>query len=191
MKENNNGEKKLDITAELIKLYQNDPISHNVINYLLPKYKIIPINALESIRQHREEILLNIVLCYKKMWEMRIKKMANTFKVITRDVMPASAGTPETLYTVQSGSTVVVLGLTLANVHTAQVTASVTLVSTTTQTSQTQNTTANLIKDVAIPAGSSLDILAGKIVLNVGDIIKVDCSVADKVSCIMSYMEQT
>ena len=24
-----------------------------------------------------------------------------------------------------------------------------------------------------------------------GDIIKVDCSVADKVSCIMSYMEQT
>ena len=117
--------------------------------------------------------------------------MANTFKVITRDVMPASAGTPETLYTVQSGSTVVVLGLTLANVHTAQVTASLTLVSTTTQTSQTQNTTANLIKDVAIPAGSSLDILAGKIVLNVGDIIKVDCSVADKVSCIMSYMEQT
>ena len=99
--------------------------------------------------------------------------MANTFKVITRDVMPASAGTPETLYTVQSGSTVVVLGLTLANVHTAQVTASVTLVSTTTQTSQTQNTTANLIKDVAIPAGSSHDILAVKIVLNVGDIIKV------------------
>ena len=48
--------------------------------------------------------------------------MANTFKVITRDVAPASSGTPETLYTVQSGSTVVVLGLTLANVHTAQVT---------------------------------------------------------------------
>ena len=47
--------------------------------------------------------------------------MANNFKVITRDVAPASAGTPETLYTVQSGSTVIVLGLTLANVHTAQV----------------------------------------------------------------------
>ena len=70
--------------------------------------------------------------------------MANAFKVITRDVCPASAGTPETLYTVQSGSTIVVLGLNLANVHTAQVTASVTLVSTTTQTSQTQNTTAYL-----------------------------------------------
>tara|TARA_R110000787_G_scaffold255456_1_gene360799 strand:- start:17 stop:370 length:354 start_codon:yes stop_codon:yes gene_type:complete len=117
--------------------------------------------------------------------------MPNTFKTITRDVAPASAGTPETLYTVQSGSTVVVLGLNLANVHTAAVTASVTLVSTTTQTSQTQNTTAHLVKDVPIPVGSSLSVLDGKINLNVGDIIKVDCSVADKVSVIMSYMEIT
>ena len=115
--------------------------------------------------------------------------MANTFKVLTRDVAPASAGTPETIYTVQSGSTLIVLGLTLANVHTAQVTASVTLTSTTTQTSQTQNTTAHLIKDAAIPVGSSLSVLDGKVVLNAGDIIKVDCSVADKVSVIMSYME--
>ena len=54
--------------------------------------------------------------------------MANTFKLITRDVAPASAGTPETIYTVHTGSTVVMLGMTLANVHTSQVTASVTLV---------------------------------------------------------------
>ena len=74
--------------------------------------------------------------------------MANTFKIITRDVAPASAGTPEAIYTVQTGSTIVMLGLTLSNVHTAQVTASVTLESTTTQTGQTQNTTAHLIKDV-------------------------------------------
>ena len=46
--------------------------------------------------------------------------MANTFKLITRDVAPATAGTPETIYTVQTGSTVVLLGVTLANVHTAQ-----------------------------------------------------------------------
>ena len=117
--------------------------------------------------------------------------MANTFKTITRDVAPAGAGTPETIYTTQSSTRAVILGLTLANVHTAQVTASVTLVSTTTQTSQTQNTTANLVKDVAIPVGSSLSVLDGKIVANVGDIIKVDCSVADKVSVVMSYMEIT
>lgn len=117
--------------------------------------------------------------------------MANSFKVLTRDVAPASAGTPETIYTVQSGSTIVVLGLTLANVHNAQVTASVTLVSTTAHTGQTTNTTAHLIKDAAIPAGSTLSVLDGKVNLNVGDIVKVDCSVADKVSVIMSYMEQT
>ena len=118
--------------------------------------------------------------------------MANTFKVITRDVAPASAGSPETLYTVQTGSTIIVLGLTLANVHTAQVTGTVQLVSTTTQTSQTQNTTAHIIKDAPIPVGSSLEIMSGnKINLNEGDIIKVDCSVADKVSVIMSYMEIT
>jgi|TARA_B110000196_G_C20929095_1_gene559031 hypothetical protein len=117
--------------------------------------------------------------------------MANTFKTITRDVAPASAGTPETLYTVQSGSTVIILGLFLCNVHSSQVTASVSLVSTTTQTSQTQNTTAQLVKDVAIPVGSSLSVLDGKIVANVGDIIKIDCSVADKVSVVMSYMEIT
>ena len=118
--------------------------------------------------------------------------MANTFKVITRDICPAAAGTPETLYTVQSGSTLVVLGLTLANVHTSQVTASVTLVSTTTQTSQTQNTTAYVVKDIPIPVGSTVEIMQGnKITLNAGDIIKIDCSVTDKVSAIMSYMEIT
>jgi len=115
--------------------------------------------------------------------------MANTFKTITRDVAPNAAGTPEVLYTVQSSTRIVILGLTLSNVHTAQVTASVTLVSTVTQTSQTQNTTAHLIKDAAIPVGSTLAVLDGKIVANAGDVIKVDCSVADKVSVIMSYME--
>ena len=115
--------------------------------------------------------------------------MANTFLSITHDIMPASAGTPEVLYTVQANTRIVILGLTLANVHTSQVTASVTLVSDTTQASQTANTTAFLIKDAAIPVGSSLSVLDGKIVANAGDVIKVDCSVADKVSVIMSYME--
>ena len=118
--------------------------------------------------------------------------MANTFKVITRDVMSQSADTDETLYTTQSGSTVVIIGLTLANVNTAQVTATVKLTSTTTQTNQTQNTTAHIVKDIPLPVGSTVEIMAGnKIILNQGDIIKVACSVADKVSVIMSYMEIT
>jgi len=115
--------------------------------------------------------------------------MANTFKVITRDVAPASAGTPETIYTVQTGSTLVVQSIFLTNVHTAQVDVTLQLESTTTQTNQTQNTTAHFLKDVPLPAKSSLEL--NKINMNEGDIIKVDCSVADKVSVIMNYMEIT
>jgi len=91
--ENNNGGKPInkgntpmDITAEIIKLYQNDPISHNTINYILAKYKIISVNAIESIRQHREEILLNIVLVYKKMWEMRGKIMLKVLQTSDKPV---------------------------------------------------------------------------------------------------------
>ena len=53
--------------------------------------------------------------------------MANTFKTITRDVAPNGAGTPETIYTVQSGSTSNYYSRvnSYANVHTSQVTASV------------------------------------------------------------------
>ena len=90
---NNNGGKPknkenapMDITAEIIKLYQNDPISHNTINYILAKYKIISVNAIESIRQHREEILLNIVLVYKKMWEMRGKIMLKALQTSDKPV---------------------------------------------------------------------------------------------------------
>ena len=115
--------------------------------------------------------------------------MANTFKVITRDVAPASAGTPETIYTVQTGSTLVVQSLFLTNMHTAQVDVTLQLVSTTTQTNQTQNTTAHFLKDVPLPAKSSLEL--NKINMNEGDILKVDCSVADKVSVVMNYMEIT
>ena len=117
--------------------------------------------------------------------------MANVFKVITRDTMSATANTDETLYTVQSSKTLVILGMLIANVHTSQVTATVKLVSTTTQTSQTQNTTTQLVKDVPIPVGSTFELLQGnKIVANANDVIKVACSVADKVSVTMSYMEQ-
>ena len=117
--------------------------------------------------------------------------MANTFKVLTRDACPASSGTPETIFTVQGSTSIVVLGVLLSNIHSAAVTCSVTLVSTTTQTGQTQNTTAQLLKDAPIPVGSTLELLSGnKIVANAGDIIKVDASVTDKISVTLSYMLQ-
>ena len=119
--------------------------------------------------------------------------MANTFKVVSHDVMPASSGTPEDLYTCPGSTTTIILGMVLANVHTSQVTVSVKLVSTTSGGGRAAtNTTTFLLKDAPLPVGSSLEILSGnKVVLEASDTIHIDCSVADKASVTMSIMEIT
>ena len=121
--------------------------------------------------------------------------MANTFKVVTFAAEPASAGTAYKMYTCASSTTTVVLGLILTNIHTTAVTAEVELVSDTGSrggNNDVTNTTSFLIKDVTIPAGSSLEILSGgKVVLEATDEIKIDCSVADKLSGTLSIMEIT
>ena len=119
--------------------------------------------------------------------------MANTFKVVSHDVMPASAGTPEDLYTAPGSTTTVVLGLIISNIHTSQVTASVKLVSDTSGGGRTAtNTTTFLLKNAPVPVGGSLEILSGnKVVLETTDKLQIDCSVADKVSITLSIMEIT
>ena len=116
--------------------------------------------------------------------------MANTFKVKTNGAMPTSSGTPLTLYTVPSSTTTVIIGLTLCNIHTTTVTADVQLVSDTSDTET--NETVLLIKDVPIPAGSSLELLTGgKVVVQATDIIKIDCSVTAKIDATLSILEIT
>ncbi len=116
--------------------------------------------------------------------------MANTFKVKTNGAMPTSSGTPLTLYTVPSSTTTVIIGLKLCNIHTTSVTASVQLVSDTSDTET--NETVLLIKDVSIPAGSSLELLTGgKVVVQATDIIKIDCSVSAKIDATLSILEIT
>jgi hypothetical protein len=116
--------------------------------------------------------------------------MANTFKVKTNAGMPASAGTPLTLYTGKSSTTTVVIGLVLCNVHTTSVTASVKLVSNTSDTETNEDVL--LVKDVSIPAGSSLELLSGgKVVIQATDVIQIDCSVANKIDATLSILEIT
>jgi hypothetical protein len=121
--------------------------------------------------------------------------MANTFKTVTFAAEPASAGTPYLAYTVAGSTTTVVLGLILTNLHTSAVTVEVELVSDTGNRNGANNVangTSFLVKDVTIPAGSSLELLSGgKVVLETTDALKVDCSVADKVSGTLSIMEIT
>jgi hypothetical protein len=119
--------------------------------------------------------------------------MANTFKVVTFAAEPSSAGTAYTMYTTPSSTTTIVLGLVLANIHSSAVTAEVELVSDTSGGGRgATNGTSFLAKDVNIPSGSSLELLSGgKVVLETTDVLKIDCSVADKISGTLSIMEIT
>ena len=121
--------------------------------------------------------------------------MANTFKVVTFAAEPASAGTAYKMYTVAGSTTTVVLGLVLTNIHSSAVTAEVELVSTTGSrggANNVTNGTAFLVKDVTIPAGSSLEVLTGgKVVMETTDYLNIDCSVADKLSGTLTIMEIT
>ena len=116
--------------------------------------------------------------------------MANTFKVKTNGAMPATAGNFLTLYTVPSGTTTVILGLMLCNIHTSQVTASVKLVSDTSDTETNEDVL--LVKDIPIPVGSTVELLSGnKVVMQTTDVLKIDCSVAQKLDASLSIMEIT
>jgi len=121
--------------------------------------------------------------------------MANTFKTVTFAAEPASAGTPYVMYTAGSGVTAVVLGLTLANIHTAQVTTTVRLVSDTANRAVTNNTangTSIIVQNAPVPVGGALELMSGnKIILETTDQITIDCSVADKLSGTLSIMEIT
>ena len=118
--------------------------------------------------------------------------MANTFKVITHAGMGNNAGTPETLYTVPSSTTTVVIGLTLCNVTTSSVLIDVHLESDTTNSGQAQNANIHLAKDVPIAVGSSLELLTGgKYVLQTTDVLKIDSNTNGAVDVSLNIMEIT
>jgi hypothetical protein len=113
--------------------------------------------------------------------------MANTFKLKTKAGIDASL---VTIYTVPSSTKTVIIGLTIANVKGASVTADAQVV---TASSSGENADdVYLIKDIPLPAGSSIEIMSGnKIVLEAGDVVKVKGSVTDAVDALLSVMEIT
>ena len=115
--------------------------------------------------------------------------MANTFKLSSK----AGVTSADVIYTVASSTTTIILGLILGNTTTSQVTATVTLTSDTanrTYANDELNQTVELITNAPIPAGSSLELLAGnKVVLEATDSISVSATGATDVA--LSYMEIT
>ena len=113
--------------------------------------------------------------------------MANTFKLKTKANVDASL---VTVYTVPSSTTTVIIGLTLANVKGASITADAQIV---TASSSGENADdVYVVKDIPLPAGSSVEIMGGnKIILETGDIVKVKGSKTNCVDSILSIMEIT
>ena len=102
--------------------------------------------------------------------------MANTFLNYTS----ASVGvTPVTTYTVGASTTAVVIGCNISNVTTSQIVVDV------------QVAGVYLIKSAAIPAGASLSVLDGKIILETTNTVVVTSDTATSADVILSVLEQT
>jgi|TARA_R110001592_G_scaffold59927_3_gene182200 hypothetical protein len=102
--------------------------------------------------------------------------MANTFLNYTS----ANVGTsPVTTYTVGSSTTAVVIGCNISNVTTSQIVVDV------------QVAGVYLIKGAAIPAGASLSVLDGKIILKTTNTVVVTSNTATSADVIVSVLEQT
>ena len=121
--------------------------------------------------------------------------MANTFRMTNeKDV----STTLETLYTVQSSTTTIVLGIMLSNKSSGTIKASVQIVSTSPVGSGVSNSGASnanettyLIKDAPINNSSSLEIMGGnKVVMQTGDILKAQAD-GTGLDIAVSYMEMT
>ena len=115
--------------------------------------------------------------------------MANTFKLVTK----AGVTSADVIYTVASSTTTVVLGIMRGNTTTSQVTATVTIESYTSNRSggnDEANQTVELVTNAPIPAGSSLELLAGnKVVMETTDVLKLTASGATDIA--VSIMEIT
>jgi len=93
-------------------------------------------------------------------------------------------GAPSTVSdTVASTTTHTVVGLSLANVGSAPVTASIKLL-------KSGGSSAFLIKDAIVPLGGALVAVGGdqKVVLEAGDSITAYCSVASSIDAALSYL---
>ena len=110
--------------------------------------------------------------------------MANTFKLKTETGGSTVANTDLLIYTVPSSTTTVVIGCTIANTTASSITVDAKL-------ENNDGDNIHIGKDLPIPTGSSLDILAGKIVMETSDILKVQSDTANSFDVALSIMEQT
>ena len=120
--------------------------------------------------------------------------MANDFKRFAKPNVGTGTGASATaVYTVPAGagSTAlesIVIGITLANKHTSGITASVFL------DNEDGSNDVFIVKDATVPAGSSLEVMAGNkiVVQNDGsnaDVVRVSCSAGSSLDALITVLE--
>lgn len=120
--------------------------------------------------------------------------MANDFKrFAVTNVNTSSGASASAVYTVPAGSgssalESIVIGITIANTSTAGITASVFL------DNNSGSNDVHIVKNASIPAGSSLEVMAGnKLVLqnsgSAGDVLRVSASASNSADALVSVLE--
>ena len=120
--------------------------------------------------------------------------MANDFKRFAKPSVGTSTGaSADAVYTVPAGagSTAlesIIIGITLANKSSSGVTASVFL------DNEDGSNDVFIVKDATIPAGSSLEVMAGNkiVVQNDGsnaDVVRVSCSTGSSLDALINVLE--
>jgi hypothetical protein len=111
--------------------------------------------------------------------------MANTFKLKTATGSSTAANTAITVYTAPASTTTIIIGLTLSNIVASQIASKVLI-----ENADGDNVT--YLNNIPLPSGSAVEVMAGnKIVLEAGDIIKVQSNTINSLDTTLSIMEQT
>ena len=113
--------------------------------------------------------------------------MANTFKQATKSslVTDAISSTNTNIFTAGSSSTLILLSAMVANKTSSSVNIDLYFV-------RISGNAVYLLKDVPVPAGSSLELISGsKIILESSDILRARCDTASAADITVSYLDQT
>jgi len=117
--------------------------------------------------------------------------MANAFKLKTFDGSSTNAATDMTIYTCPSSTETTIIGMSIANITTSQITVDVKIESDTSDTETNSNVF--LIKDAPISVGGTFVPVGGdqKVVLQATDVLKVQSDTANSADTIVSILEIT
>ena len=93
----------------------------------------------------------------------------------------AKTSNPTGVASLDSGKAQIMIGCMVSNIKTTSITATVSV--------RNGATSTRLIKDVSIPAGDSVEVVQGKVVMVAGDEIEVSANSASAVDCVVSVLK--